>query len=122
MPTILRDGDVDDLHCDFVNSHGGKSNIAIPEGYYGNAFAFPVTIKTVGDLAAKLLSTAVDLEMKRRRGIYFHGPNHLMRSSLAQQSALRCTTPDLGFNAGAITVGIRTTNSDVSSLPVKTQN
>jgi hypothetical protein len=52
-----------------MNTRGGKSNIAIPEGCYSNAFAFLVTITTAGDLAAKLLNTAVDLEMKRRRGL-----------------------------------------------------
>jgi hypothetical protein len=30
--------------------------------------------------------------------------------------------PDLGFTAGTITAGIRTTDGDVSSLPVETQN
>ena len=51
-----------------MNACGGKSGVAIPEGCYGNAYAFPVAAATAGDLAVKPLGTTVDLEMKRRRG------------------------------------------------------
>jgi len=38
-----------------------RSGAAIPEGYYGNAFAFPVAVATAGDLAARPLGFAVEL-------------------------------------------------------------
>ncbi|TKV93028.1 hypothetical protein SEVIR_9G199900v4 [Setaria viridis] len=52
-----------------VNARGGKSGgaAAIPEGYYGNAFAFPVAVATAGDLAARPLGHAVEL-VKRAKG------------------------------------------------------
>ncbi|OEL15119.1 Benzyl alcohol O-benzoyltransferase [Dichanthelium oligosanthes] len=50
-----------------VNARGGKSGAAIPEGYYGNAFAFPVAVATAGDLAANPLGYAVEL-VKRAKG------------------------------------------------------
>ncbi|KAF8722602.1 hypothetical protein HU200_022437 [Digitaria exilis] len=50
-----------------VNARGGKSGAAIPEGYYGNAFAFPVAVATAGDLAARPLGYAVEL-VKRAKG------------------------------------------------------
>ncbi|RLN39775.1 10-deacetylbaccatin III 10-O-acetyltransferase [Panicum miliaceum] len=50
-----------------VNARGGKSGAAIPEGYYGNAFAFPVAVATAGDLAARPLGYAVGL-VKRAKG------------------------------------------------------
>lgn len=52
-----------------VNARGGKlrSGAAIPEGYYGNAFAFPVAVATAGDLAARPLGFAVEL-VKRAKG------------------------------------------------------
>lgn len=50
-----------------VNARGGKSGAAIPEGYYGNAFAFPVAVATAGDLAARPLGYAVEL-VKQAKG------------------------------------------------------
>lgn len=50
-----------------VNARGGKSGVAIPEGYYGNAFAFPVAVATAGDLDAKPLGYAVEL-VKQAKG------------------------------------------------------
>lgn len=50
-----------------VNARGGKSGAAIPEGYYGNAFAFPVAVATAGDLDAKPLGYAVEL-VKQAKG------------------------------------------------------
>ncbi|KAJ1294934.1 hypothetical protein BS78_01G184200 [Paspalum vaginatum] len=50
-----------------ANARGAKSGAAIPEGYYGNAFAFPVAVATAGDLAAKPLGFAVEL-VKRAKG------------------------------------------------------
>ncbi|GJN19808.1 hypothetical protein PR202_gb07118 [Eleusine coracana subsp. coracana] len=52
-----------------VNARGGKSRAvaAIPEGYYGNAFAFPVAVATAGELCANPLGFAVDL-VKRAKG------------------------------------------------------
>jgi len=50
-----------------VNARGGRSGAAIPEGYYGNAFAFPVAVATAGDLAARPLGFAVEL-VKRAKG------------------------------------------------------
>jgi len=52
-----------------VNARGGKlrSGAAIPEGYYGNAFALPVAVATAGDLAARPLGFAVEL-VKRAKG------------------------------------------------------
>ncbi|XP_040384173.1 benzyl alcohol O-benzoyltransferase [Oryza brachyantha] len=44
-----------------VNARGGKSGAGIPEGYYGNAFAFPVAVATAGDLCANPVSYAVEL-------------------------------------------------------------
>uniref|UniRef100_A0A0A9H717 Uncharacterized protein n=1 Tax=Arundo donax TaxID=35708 RepID=A0A0A9H717_ARUDO len=49
-----------------VNARGGKSGAAIPEGYYGNAFAFPVAVATAGDLCAKPLGYAVELVKKAK--------------------------------------------------------
>ncbi|CAL4934240.1 unnamed protein product [Urochloa decumbens] len=39
---------------------------AIPEGYYGNAFAFPVAVETAGELAARPLGHAVELVKKAK--------------------------------------------------------
>ncbi|KAF0928866.1 hypothetical protein E2562_010724 [Oryza meyeriana var. granulata] len=44
-----------------VNARGDKSGARIPEGYYGNAFAFPVAVATAGDLCANPVSYAVEL-------------------------------------------------------------
>jgi len=46
-----------------VNARGGKQGgaSAIPTGYYGNAFAFPVAVSASGDLCANPLSYAVKL-------------------------------------------------------------
>ena len=75
-----------------MNARGCKSSIAISEGCYGNTFAFPVTITTAGDLAAKLLSTAVDLEMKRRRGLAclfpWPKPSHVILACAAVSTTL----------------------------------
>ncbi|KAG2537161.1 benzyl alcohol O-benzoyltransferase-like [Panicum virgatum] len=51
-----------------VNARGGRSGAAIPEGYYGNAFALPVAVATAGDLAARPLGFAVEL-VKRAKGV-----------------------------------------------------
>jgi benzyl alcohol O-benzoyltransferase len=50
-----------------VNARGGKSGPAIPEGYYGNAFAFPVAVATAGELRANPLGFAVE-RVKRAKG------------------------------------------------------
>lgn len=50
-----------------VTAHGGKSSVAIPKGYYGNAFALPAAVATAGDLVAKPLGYAVEL-VKRAKG------------------------------------------------------
>jgi benzyl alcohol O-benzoyltransferase len=50
-----------------VNARGGKSGAAIPEGYYGNAFAFPVAVATAGELHANPLGFAVE-RVKRAKG------------------------------------------------------
>jgi hypothetical protein len=44
----------------------GGSTSAIPAGYYGNAFAFPVAISTAGDLRAKPVGYAVELVRKAK--------------------------------------------------------
>ncbi|CAM0884572.1 unnamed protein product [Alopecurus aequalis] len=45
-----------------VNARGGKSKqSAIPCGYYGNAFAFPVAVSVAGELCTRPLSYAVQL-------------------------------------------------------------
>ncbi|KAK1695184.1 hypothetical protein QYE76_011881 [Lolium multiflorum] len=51
-----------------VNARGGKGKqSAIPSGYYGNAFAFPVAVSAAGDLCARPLSYAVRL-VKEAKG------------------------------------------------------
>jgi hypothetical protein len=54
-----------------VNARGGGNKksgaAAIPEGYYGNAFAFPVAVATAGELAARPLGHAVEL-VRRAKG------------------------------------------------------
>ncbi|TVU32127.1 hypothetical protein EJB05_23846, partial [Eragrostis curvula] len=50
-----------------VNARGGKSGVAIPDGYYGNAFAFPVAVATAGELAANPLGFAVE-RVKKAKG------------------------------------------------------
>ncbi|KAL6641278.1 hypothetical protein ACP70R_019459 [Stipagrostis hirtigluma subsp. patula] len=50
-----------------VNARGSKSGAGIPEGYYGNAFAFPVAVATAGELRENPLGFAVEL-VKRAKG------------------------------------------------------
>ncbi|KAM0836361.1 hypothetical protein ACQ4PT_062358 [Festuca glaucescens] len=55
-----------------VNARGGRGKgkgkeSAIPTGYYGNAFAFPVAVSAAGELCARPLSYAVQL-VKEAKG------------------------------------------------------
>ncbi|KAL5225541.1 hypothetical protein ABZP36_012180 [Zizania latifolia] len=52
-----------------VNARGDKSEASIPEGYYGNAFAFPVAVTTADDLCANLVSYAIELVKKTKREV-----------------------------------------------------
>ncbi|KAL5223652.1 hypothetical protein ABZP36_010291 [Zizania latifolia] len=49
-----------------VNARGRKIGAVIPEGYYGNALAFPASIATAGDLCANPVSYAVQLVKKAK--------------------------------------------------------
>ncbi|KAG8084200.1 hypothetical protein GUJ93_ZPchr0010g8000 [Zizania palustris] len=50
-----------------VNARGSKIGAGIiPDGYYGNAFAFPVAVAAAGDLCANPVSYAVDLVKKAK--------------------------------------------------------
>ncbi|CAN6323567.1 unnamed protein product [Urochloa humidicola] len=48
-------------------SGAGGGEGAIPEGYYGNAFAFPVAVERAGELAGRPLGHAVEL-VRRAKG------------------------------------------------------
>jgi benzyl alcohol O-benzoyltransferase len=52
-----------------VSVRGGKSGAAIPEGYYGNAFALPVALATAGELRTNPLDFAVELVQRAKRGV-----------------------------------------------------
>lgn len=51
-----------------VNSRK-RFNPPIPEGYYGNAFAFPVAVSTAGELSRKPLHYAVELVRKTKADV-----------------------------------------------------
>lgn len=51
-----------------VNSRS-RFNPPIPEGYYGNAFAFPVAISTAGDLSKNPLPHALELVRKAKADV-----------------------------------------------------
>nr|XP_043610085.1 benzyl alcohol O-benzoyltransferase-like [Erigeron canadensis] len=46
-----------------------KFNPPLPEGYYGNGFAFPVAISTAGDLCTKPLAHALEHVMKAKSDV-----------------------------------------------------
>ncbi|KAL3518933.1 hypothetical protein ACH5RR_021522 [Cinchona calisaya] len=46
-----------------------KFNPPLPEGYFGNAFAFPVALTTAGELCKNPLSYAVELVMKAKSDV-----------------------------------------------------
>uniref|UniRef100_A0ACD5XVQ0 Uncharacterized protein n=1 Tax=Avena sativa TaxID=4498 RepID=A0ACD5XVQ0_AVESA len=53
-----------------VNLRGHRGDAgAIPRGYYGNAFAFPVAVSSAGDLRSKPLGYAVEVVMKAKREV-----------------------------------------------------
>uniref|UniRef100_A0A0D9XL85 Uncharacterized protein n=1 Tax=Leersia perrieri TaxID=77586 RepID=A0A0D9XL85_9ORYZ len=52
-----------------VNARGDKSGAGIPNGYYGNAFAFPVAVSTAGELIARPISHAVELVSAAKREV-----------------------------------------------------
>ncbi|XP_052187917.1 benzyl alcohol O-benzoyltransferase-like [Diospyros lotus] len=51
-----------------VNARG-KLRRLLPDGYYGNAFAFPVAVSTAGELCRKPLAYAVELVAKAKADV-----------------------------------------------------
>lgn len=63
-----------------VNARG-KFKPALPEGYYGNAFAFPVAVSRAGELCSRPLEYAVELVKKAKGEVteeYMHSLADLM--------------------------------------------
>ncbi|KAJ3680719.1 hypothetical protein LUZ60_016997 [Juncus effusus] len=67
-----------------VNARGTKSGLDIPEGYYGNAFAFPVAVATADKLSQNPLGYALSLVKKAKSEV-----NHEYMRSLADLMVLR---------------------------------
>ncbi|XP_078162830.1 benzyl alcohol O-benzoyltransferase-like [Carex rostrata] len=67
-----------------VNARGTKSGLNLPEGYYGNAFAFPVAVSTADKLCKNPLGYALDLVRKAKSEV-----NHDYMRSVADLMVLR---------------------------------
>jgi benzyl alcohol O-benzoyltransferase len=67
-----------------VTARGTRSGLNVPEGYYGNTFAFPVAISTASELCKKPLGHALGLVRKAKSEV-----NHEYMRSVADLMVLK---------------------------------
>ncbi|KAK3131246.1 hypothetical protein QOZ80_6BG0504020 [Eleusine coracana subsp. coracana] len=57
--------------CFIVNARGRPDDVPLPEGFYGNAFAYSVAATTAGELCGKDLGYALDLVKKAKSAVTY---------------------------------------------------
>ncbi|GJN39321.1 hypothetical protein PR202_gb28432 [Eleusine coracana subsp. coracana] len=57
--------------CFIVNARGRPDDVPLPEGFYGNAFAYSVAATTAGELCGKDLGFALDLVKKAKSAVTY---------------------------------------------------